>query len=204
MGGEICHCAHLTAHCFVIDRPRRRIRQGLYPTISGIRPYPTNLDPASTRPRRLPPVSGKERPTWHRTPGHFIVSSPTSSRCPGMAGHSWSTPLQPPLQGSTKLHLKVPRCPGLLLPYKRAGQGSTRGDRQKTQVRSQALASKGTQPTDQHLKQSPPLLYSFTFFETWARRPLSPACNPYASTSVQGNTNSLPPLDVGPSLPEPG
>jgi hypothetical protein len=27
---------------------------------------------------------------------------------------------------STKLHLKAPRCPGLLLPYKRAGQGSSR------------------------------------------------------------------------------
>jgi hypothetical protein len=46
--------------------------------------------------------------------------------------------------------------------------------------------------------QSP--LSSFPFFETWARRPLSHACNPYTSTSVQGNTNFSLPLDVGPSL----
>jgi hypothetical protein len=77
---------------------------------------------------------------------------------------------------------KAPRCPGLLLPYKRAGPGSTRknGEQSKTQVRNQVPASKGTQFRDQHLKQPP--LYSFTFFETWARRPLSPACNPYTST----------------------
>jgi hypothetical protein len=40
----------------------------------------------------------------------------------------------------------------------------------------------------------------FPLFETWARHPLSHACNPYTSTSVQGNTNFSPPLDVGPSL----
>jgi hypothetical protein len=38
-----------------------------------------------------------------------------------------------------------------------------------------------------------------SLFETWARRPLSQACNPYTSTSVQGNTKLSPPLDVGPS-----
>jgi hypothetical protein len=33
----------------------------------------------------------------------------------------------------------------------------------------------------------------FPLFETWARHPLLHACNPYTSTSVQGNTNfSLP------------
>jgi hypothetical protein len=85
---KTCHYAHLTAHCFVTDHPRGRIRQGPYPTISGIRPYPPSLDLASTRPRRPPPVSWKERPTWHRTQGHFTVSSPTSSRCPGMANYS--------------------------------------------------------------------------------------------------------------------
>jgi hypothetical protein len=58
---------------------------------------------------------------------------------------------------------RLPRRPGLLLPYKRIGQGSIRGDGQsKTQARSQV--SKGTQPIDQHLKQSP--LYSHFSFET--------------------------------------
>jgi hypothetical protein len=126
IGGETYHCTHLTTHCFATDHPRGEIRQGPYFTNSGIRPYAPGLDPAMTWPRRPPPVNRKERPTWHRTQGHFAISSPTSSRCPGMAGHSWGTLLQPPLQGSTKLHLKAPRCPGLLLPYKRAGLGSTR------------------------------------------------------------------------------
>jgi hypothetical protein len=54
----------------------------------GIRPYPLSLDPASTRPRHPSPVSKKEEPTWHRTPGLFTASSPTSSRCPRMASHS--------------------------------------------------------------------------------------------------------------------
>jgi hypothetical protein len=60
---KTCHCTHLTAHCSTTDHPRGRIRQGPYPTISGIRPYPSDLDPASTRPRRPPPVSREERPT---------------------------------------------------------------------------------------------------------------------------------------------
>jgi hypothetical protein len=83
-----CHCTHPTAYCSTTDHPRVRIRQGPYPTISGIRPYPSDLDPASTRPRRPPPVSREERSTWHRTQGLFTASSPTSSRCPGMASHS--------------------------------------------------------------------------------------------------------------------
>jgi hypothetical protein len=140
MGGETCHCAHLTSHCFTTDHPRGRIRQGPYPSISGIRPYPSNLDPTSTQPRRPVLFDTKERPTWHRAQGHFTVSSPMSSWCPGMAGHSWSTPLQSLLQGSTKLHLKSPRCPGLLIPYKRAGQGSTRGRGQRTTGKTQAKA----------------------------------------------------------------
>jgi hypothetical protein len=48
---KICHYAHLTAHCFATNHPRGRIRQGPYPTVSGIRPYPTSLDPALTHHR---------------------------------------------------------------------------------------------------------------------------------------------------------
>jgi hypothetical protein len=69
------------------------------------------LDPSSTRPRPSldpPSVSRDERPTWHMTQGLFTVSPSTSPWCPGMAGHSRSTLLQPPPQGSTKLHLKTP------------------------------------------------------------------------------------------------
>jgi hypothetical protein len=102
--------------------------------------------PSSTRPRPSldpPPVSREERPTWHRTQGLFTVSSSTSPWCLGMAGYSWGTSLQPPPQGSTKLHLKTPRRPGLLLPYKRAGQGSTRkgGDKQTDKARRKPEAT---------------------------------------------------------------
>jgi hypothetical protein len=52
---KTCHCTHHTMHYFTTDHPRGRISQGLYPTISGIWPYPPVLDPildlASTQPR---------------------------------------------------------------------------------------------------------------------------------------------------------
>jgi hypothetical protein len=44
---KTCHYTHPTTHCFATDHPRGRVRQGPYPTISGIRPYPPSLDPAS-------------------------------------------------------------------------------------------------------------------------------------------------------------
>jgi hypothetical protein len=53
LGWEVktCHYAHLTAHCSVTGHPQGRIRQGPYPSIAGIQPYPSVLDPASTQPR---------------------------------------------------------------------------------------------------------------------------------------------------------
>jgi hypothetical protein len=54
---KTCHYTHLTAHCFATDHPRGRIQQGPYPMISGIRPYPSSLDPTSTRPR---PTTGQQ------------------------------------------------------------------------------------------------------------------------------------------------
>jgi hypothetical protein len=202
MGGETCHYTHLTTNCFTTNHPRGRIRQGPYSTISEIRPYPSGLDPASTRPRRPALVNRKERPTWHRTPGHFTVSSPTSPRCPGMAGHSWSTPLQPPLQGSIKLHLKAPRCPGLLLPYKRAGQGSTRGHRQDTSQKPGASKQKAFNPQI-NTSSDPPCTLSLSLrlgLGALSRQLVTPT----QALRCKEIQNSLPPLDVGPSLPKPG
>jgi hypothetical protein len=54
---KTCHYTHLIAHCFVTNHPRGRIRQGPYPTISGIRPYPPVLDLASTQPQ---PTTGQQ------------------------------------------------------------------------------------------------------------------------------------------------
>jgi hypothetical protein len=106
-GSEVktCHCTHHTVQYFTTDHPRRRIRQGPYPAIPGTRPYPLTVDPHW--PVLDPsPVNKEERPTWHKTRSLFTVSSSTSSWCPGMAGHSRGTSLQPPPQGLTKLHLK--------------------------------------------------------------------------------------------------
>jgi hypothetical protein len=67
------------------------------------------IHPSSAHPRPsidLPSVSREKRPTWHRARGLFTISSSTSPWCPGMAGHSRDTSLQPPPQGSIKLHFK--------------------------------------------------------------------------------------------------
>jgi hypothetical protein len=125
LGWEVktCHYMHHTMHYFATDHPRGRIRQGPYPTIPGTRPYPPVLDP--------PPVNKEERPTWHRTRSLFTVSSSTSPWCLGMADHSRGMSLQPPPQGSTKLHLKG--TPGVLASsYPIKGQAGalqrTKGD----------------------------------------------------------------------------
>jgi hypothetical protein len=75
--------------------------------------------------------------------------------------------------------------------------GLYRGEgRSKTQAKSQA--SKGTQPTDQHLKQSP--LYSHFSFETWAWSPLSQLVTPTQALRCKEIQYSPSPLDVGPSF----
>jgi hypothetical protein len=74
-----------------------------------------------------------------------------------MAGHSQGTSLQSPQQGSTKHHLKAPRRLGLLLPYKRAGWGSTTARRQKTTGKTQAqsqVPSNSRLPTQRSTSQA--------------------------------------------------
>jgi hypothetical protein len=112
------HCTHHTMHYFTTDHPRGRIRQGPYPRSWGL----DLIRSPSTRPRSgldPPPVNKEERPRWHRAQSLFTVSSSTSPWCPGMAGHSQGTSLQPPPQGSTKLHLKgTPGVPTSSYPIK--------------------------------------------------------------------------------------
>jgi hypothetical protein len=118
--------------------------------------------------------------------------------CPGMAGHSQGTSLWSAQQESTKHHLKAPRRPGLLSPYKRAGQGSTT-NKEGTNKRRKNKRQQAKHKIETDISSNHPCPL-FPLFETWARRPLSHACNPYTSTSVQGNTNFSPPLDVEPSF----
>jgi hypothetical protein len=89
-----------------------------------------------------------------------------------MIGHSQGTSLQPPPQGSTKLHLKgTPGIPASSYPIK--GQA---GALQRTPGNGQRNTSHPPIIEDQHLKQSP--LYSQLFSETWARFPLSQLVTP--------------------------
>jgi hypothetical protein len=94
--------------------------------------------------------------------------------------------------GSTKHRLKAPRCPGLLRPYKRAGQDPTRGHEQQARHKSKAKYQQPKAPNTEINISSNHLCTLFSSSETWARRPLSQACNPYTSTSVQGNTKLSP------------
>jgi hypothetical protein len=101
--------------------------------------------------------------------------------CPGMASHSRGTLLQPPPQVSTKLHLKAPWRPGLLLPYKRAGQGSTRGGPTNERTRqdaSQKPCSNEQRHTTHRSTSQAISLYSHFPFVTWARFPLSQFVTP--------------------------
>jgi hypothetical protein len=81
-----CHYAHHTTHCFATDHPRGKIRQGPYPTISRIRPYPPVVNPSSTRPRPSldpPPVSREER---QRGTGLRVFSPSRPQRHHGVQG----------------------------------------------------------------------------------------------------------------------
>jgi hypothetical protein len=113
-----------------------------------------------------------------------------------MASHSRGTSLRSPQQGSTNRHLRAPQRPGLLLPYKRAGQGSITGTEDneqqithKSQAKCQALQGSSAEINI----SSNHLCTLSSLFETWVRGPLSQACNPYTSTSVQENTKLSPP-----------
>jgi hypothetical protein len=145
-----------------------------------IRPRPS-LDPAPT-------LDLARRTVWPGTLGHFTLLSRTASGYPGMAGHPEATSLQSTQQESTKHRLKPPLDLATSRPIKRqarANQGE--GKREKKN-------------TKHHGKNAKQPSFSFFSLRLGARHPLSPACNPYTSTPVQGNTNLSSPLDVGPSF----
>jgi hypothetical protein len=130
LGWEVktCRCTHHTVHYFTTDHPRGRIRQVLYPTISGIRSYPPVLDLASTYHRS----AGRK---GRRGTGLGVFSSSRPLRHHGVQG--W--PAIPGARRYSHFHRdrqnftsKASQRPCLLLPYKRAGRGSTTGDEQRT------------------------------------------------------------------------
>jgi hypothetical protein len=126
------HCTHHTVHYFATDHPRGRIRQGPYPTILGIQPYPLVLDLASTRPR---PTIGQqgERADVAQDSGSFycLVLYVTMVSRDGrpFLGHVATATSTGIDETSPQKH---PRRPCVLLPYKRAGRDSTRDNKQET------------------------------------------------------------------------
>jgi hypothetical protein len=154
------------------------------------------IRPASTQPR--PGLYAHRRKGQHDT-GLRVISPSCPRRHHGVQGwpatpearryshlyrnrQNFTTSLQPPLQESTKLHLKAPGVLASSYPIKGQARALQKGKKKKK--------------ADQHNSEinisSDHPCTLFSLLETWARRPLSPACNPYASTSVQGNTKLSP------------
>jgi hypothetical protein len=121
------HYMHHTAHYSATDHPRGRIRQGPYPTISGTRPYPPTIDPSSTRPRTITGQQGgkadvaQDSESFHRPVLYVTMVSRDGRPFSGHVATATSTGID---KTSPQRHSQRP-C--LLLPYKRAGQGSTKG-----------------------------------------------------------------------------
>jgi hypothetical protein len=109
------------------DRTPQSRRLSLIPSPS-TRPRP-GLDPAST-PRRSTRKKGR-RGTGLRvfSPSHPLRHHGVQG-WPVIPGARRYSHLYRGRQNFTSRH---PRCPGLLLPYKRAGQGSTRGREEASQ-----------------------------------------------------------------------
>jgi hypothetical protein len=84
-----------------------------------------------------------------------------------------------------------PRCPCLLLPYKRADRGLYKGAADNGRKKTSHLLT----IEDQYLKQSP--LYSHFFSETWDRFPLSQLVTPTQALRCKKIQYSPSPLDVG-------
>jgi hypothetical protein len=150
------HYTHHTVHYFATERgydkdrtPRSRGLGLIHPSSTWPRP---SLDP--------PPVNKEERPTWHRTQSLFTVSSSTSPWCLGMAGHSRGTSLQPPPQGSTKLHLKgTPRVPASSYPIKGQAGALRRGEENNKQQ-----TTKNQSPSHQRRSTSQAISFVLSFF----------------------------------------
>jgi hypothetical protein len=133
------HCTYHTVHYFTTNHPRGRIRQGPYPMILGTRPYLLTvdppqpvLDPTLTQPRPTAGQQGRKADvtqdpkSFHRLI-LYVTMVPRDGR--PFLGHVATTTSTGIDKTSPQRH---PRRPCLLLPYKWAGRGSTRGGGQQT------------------------------------------------------------------------
>jgi hypothetical protein len=155
---KTCHYTHHTAHCFTIDHPRERIRQGPYPTISGIQPYPPVLDSASTQPRPTIGQQGaktnmaQDSGSFHRLVPYITMVSRDGRPFPGHVATATSIGIDKTSPQCT------PGVPASSYPIKgqaRALQGG------KKQARSQAQTSKGRRTTNHRPQKTNLLVFSF-------------------------------------------
>jgi hypothetical protein len=152
---KTCHYTHLTAHCFATDHPRGKLRQGSYPTISGIRPYPPILDPASIQPQSTTDQQGGKADVAQDSGSfHCLVPDVTMVSRDGrpFLGHVATATST----GIDKTSPQDTPASRLLLPYKRVGQGSTRGNTTTNQP-----TNKQRHTTHRSISQAITLVLSF-------------------------------------------
>jgi hypothetical protein len=193
MGGETCHYAHLTVHCLSLVTLEGGYDKARIPSSRGF----DLIRPTLTLPR--PGLDAQHSSIGKE--GQYgtvlqVISSSHPRRHHGV--QEWPTILR----ARRYSHLNrdrqniVSRLLGALAssdPIKKTGQDPTRGHGQQARHKSEAKYQQPEAPNTEINISSNHLCTLFSFSETWARCPLSQACDPYTSTSVQGNTNSPPP-----------
>jgi hypothetical protein len=130
---KTCHCTRHTIHYSATNHPRGRIRQVLYPAIPGTRPYSSIidpprpiLDPASTHERSKQECKAcvtQDPESFHRLILYVAMVSRDGWPFSRHIATTASTAID---KTSPQRH---PRCPCLLLPYKRAGRRLYKGGR---------------------------------------------------------------------------
>jgi hypothetical protein len=157
MGGENRHCAHLTVHCtspVTLEGGYDRIRT---PQSRGFGLIRSVL----TRPRPgLDAQYGSTGKEGRYGTALRVISASHPLRHHDVQGWSFIPRARRYSHLNRGRQNITSRLPGLLLPYKRAGRGSTTRERRlETLDLSQVPAIQSPQRRDQHLKQSP--LYFF-------------------------------------------
>jgi hypothetical protein len=155
---KTCHCTHHAMHYFATDHPRGRIRQGPYPTISGIRPYPPVLDLASTQPRLTIGQQGEKADvaqdsgSFHRLVLYVTMVSRDGRPFPGHVATATSTGID---KTSLQRHPGVPASSYPIKGQAGALQGHTKDEQQTTRNQS---------PSHQRRSTSQAISFVLSFF----------------------------------------
>jgi hypothetical protein len=184
MEGETCHYTHLTVHCLSSVTLEGGYDKARIPQSRGF----DLIRPTLTRPR--PGLDAQHSSTGKE--GRYgtvlrVISSPHPRRHHGVQG--WpAIPRARRYSHSYRDRQNIAsKFPGALAssdPIKRTGQDPTRGHGQRARHKSKPKYQQPKAPnTEINISSNHPCTL-FPFSGTWARRPLSQACNPYTSTSL--------------------